>query len=137
MTTAPKMQEFILRLLEKHGCDLSKRPLYLRIEIESELPLVIHSHAGDYIHIAQVDESCDRFEDDWSITLYIGQSEWIPTLICTQTEPARYFSRPTRDGHSVEVLDKNNQALLVDDCEKWADQLQQQGWIEKGRRWKS
>ena len=140
METTPKFQNYITRLAEKHGLDLNKPPVHIRLEMkemEDSWPLVISSSEdntlGVYYH---VESAWGDVEQGSCMDFFTGYGQWVPMMFFPLDAHFRQSCRVTnRECSHIEMLDPKVHAELVAFCENWADELQAQGWLENAREW--
>lgn len=137
METTPKFQNYIVRLAEKHSSNMATSRGCLQLELEGCYPLIIESIEpnilGVYYHVESI---WGDVEQGSSMTFFTGHGQWVPMLFCPLDAKYRQSCRVTnRECSDVIMIDPQTHTDLVAFCEKWADELQAQGWLENAREW--
>lgn len=136
MKTSKKMQAVITRIAEKHGLDLTEVGAYLRLEMPSYQPLVIHVLPQNRVVVAHYDEppGMDVQIGDPEIVFFTNYAEWVPMSITQAVGGFRIYAALTPDKENLATIAPKSQADLAEFAEMWARNIERQGWLEEGRK---
>jgi hypothetical protein len=145
MKTAPKLQEIVTQIADKHGVDLMKAGAYLHLELAGHGQLVIENIGGGRVSVTNYIDVNRNWMADPQIVLYTvaqpaadasgpSESAWIP-LECTDFFDGwrLYAELDARDG--LALYDPTGQAQLARfSDEVMAGNLRRHGWLERSQR---
>jgi len=133
MKTSKKMQEVITQLAEKHGLDLTNKGTCLRLHMPHYDRLVVEVLHDNLISVAHVYEPRpDVRVADPGIVFFTGYGPWIPVEVNQRIGGYRIYAVLSTDFEDVVSLLKERQADLASFAEMWAQNIEDQGWLEEG-----
>jgi len=135
MKSSPEMRQIITELCQKYSFSLDKVGTYLKLEMESYMPLVIEKIGPNSVAIAHYYyQNGDAIADPEIVFLVVGE-DWIAAEI---SQP-NYYSAPVIMDGSKECVwlcpdqkSQREQAGIADLAQLWAENLRNQGWLEFG-----
>ena len=136
MKSSPEMRQIITELCQKYSFSLDKVGTYLKLEMESYMPLVIEKIGPNSVAVAHYYyQNGDAIADPEIVFLVVGD-DWIAAEI---SQP-NYYSAPVKTDGSKECVwlcpdqkSQREQAGIADLAQLWAENLRSQGWLEAGR----
>ena len=138
MKTCPTMRKLITRIAKKHGhfipTFIGERRLTLELEGFAPLDLVV---SEDTVSVSQIEQETDEFYPDPEVLFYTGGRGWVPIHASEMGKKDEFYAKPDwkRGGVMVAVPgEEKRQAERAQKCEQWARDLQEQGWLERGKR---
>ena len=149
MKTSPAMQKLITQIAQKHGYDTTPRngERRLQLGLEDFQPLLLIFSPGT-VCVAQGEqpepdnESDGEWSGEWDeetdpnqeVIFHTDVGGWVP-MYSTQRGICRFYARPNWKTDNVEFHkgQKEQQAEEAKRCEKWAQELREQGWLERGK----
>jgi hypothetical protein len=133
MKPCPKMQYIVEQLAQKHGIELSVAGAHFRLDLEGFDRLVVENISQQRMLVAHYFAQNGDLVPDPAIVFFTGHaSGWIPLGITHALTGPRTYVRMSPDGRLVFDYDLERQAELADFAELWAQNLQEQGWLENG-----
>jgi hypothetical protein len=133
MKTSPKMQRVIEQLAKQHGRDLSQDEAHLRLEMPGFDRLVIENIGLRRISVAHYCEMNGDLLADPDVVFFTGYGVWVPIEITQCIGIYRRYADLDKAGQTIERLDVRGQAELAAFAEQWAQNVLDQGWLERGR----
>jgi len=137
MKVTPKMQAFITLLMKKHENDFIQCPTERRLRLERDgfLPLCLMV-TETTVSVAQEVPFDEGGNTDPAVLFSTVADRWFPVLSSRDGRLSRFYAVPDRSqgktlGHFIPVPDAEEEqaqeALL---CEMWAQELEEQGWLD-------
>lgn len=137
MRTTPTMQKIITRIVKKNCCPIpliqSERRLFLQLEGLPPLHLVI---SPDYVSVSQIEQESGEFYCDPEVLFYTGGRGWVPIHARRMGVLDETYAKPNWKigGISPVPGEEVRQGEQAQKCERWAQELQAQGWLERATR---
>lgn len=133
MKTCPQMKEVIAKLADKHGVDLSQIGAHFRLDQPGYERLCVETISARRVSVAHYFEmNGDLVPDPDIVFLIDAKGEWAAIGITDSFGPWRSLVKMSVDGNSVVFYDRKGQASLADFAETWAQNLQDQKWLDNG-----
>jgi len=131
MKTSEKMQEFVTKLADKHGLDLSAPHAYLALDMPGCAPLVITRGRGNLVTVIRYVELDGEEVAYPELVLLMADQGWVPIeasnyqglRVCAELDDA--YERIVR------VLEC--QAELATAADALALEIEVAGWLKHGR----
>jgi hypothetical protein len=134
MKTSPKMQAVIVQLARRHGLDLTQVGAYLRLDLPGYDRLVIESIGSQQVSVAHYFEANGDLVAEPDVVFFTGSGPWIPIAITQTLGGYRSYAQLAQDGRQIQRLERQGQAELAAFTEVWAQNLMDQGWLERGQQ---
>ncbi len=136
MKSSPEMRQLILDICQKYNFRLDKIGAYLKLEMESYMPLVIEKIGCNQVSVAHYYyQNGDAIADPDILFFTVGE-DWIAAEI---SQP-NYYSAPVTGDGSRECVwlcpdqkSQREQTGIAELAQMWAENLKSQGWLEDGR----
>jgi len=136
MKSSPEMRQIITEICHKFNFNLDKVGAYLKLEMESYMPLVIEKIGRNSVAVAHYYyQNGDAIADPEIIFFTVGE-DWIAAEI---SQPNYYSAPVTMDGRKEcvwlcpDLKSQREQAGIAELAQLWAENLRGQGWLESGR----
>ncbi len=136
MKSSPEMRQVILDICQKYNFSLDKVGSYLKLEMDSYMPLVIEKIGQNSVAVAHYYyQNGDAIADPEIVFFTVGE-DWIAAEI---SQPNYYSAPVTMDGSKECVWlcpdqkSQREQAGIAELARLWAENLRSQGWLENGR----
>jgi len=136
MKSSPEMRQIILDICQKYNFSLDNIGAYLKLEMESYMPLVIEKINCNQVSVAHYYyQNGDAIADPDILFITVGE-DWIAAEI---SQPNYYAAPLTVDGSRECVWlcpdqkSQREQAAIAELAQLWAENLRGQGWLEGGR----
>lgn len=134
MKPSPKMKEEIEKLALKHEVPLAQVGDHFRLDMRYYDRLCVEKIGVNRISVAHYFEMNGDLVPDPDIVFFVQDSgDWCPIGINQSIGGWRSYVKMTPDGAGIEACDTVGQAELADFAEIWAQNLADQGWLERGR----
>ena len=134
MKQSQQMQSIIEALTAKNGIDLTAADAYLKLTLPHYMPLVIRN---DGLQLVSVYHSFMQNGDvlpDPQIIFWVHQGQWYPVEVTQILGGHRSYAWLSEDGTQVLSFNQGAQADLASFAQLWAQNIQDQGWLERGQR---
>jgi hypothetical protein len=133
--TCPKMQKMIQQIAERHQCSLTTVGSKLRLKMVHYDPLVITVLGAHLISVAHLYEPAGHDPlGDPEITFFTKHEVWIPLDVMQLMGGYRAYAVLTPDLQEISLVAPDSQADLADFAEIWAQNIEDQGWLEHGQK---
>jgi hypothetical protein len=134
MKVSPKMKEEIEKLAQKHEVPLAQVGDHFRLDMRYYDRLCVEKIGINRISVAHYFEMNGDLVPDPDIVFFVQDSgDWCPIGINQSIGGWRSYVKMTLDGEGIEAYDEVGQADLANFAEIWAQNLADQGWLERGR----
>jgi hypothetical protein len=132
MKSCLRMKEVIEHLAQKHGVDLEAEGAHFRLDMPSYERLCVEKIATRRVSVAHYFEMNGDLVPDPDIVFFTTDAgDWAPIGITQSFGGWRSYVKMTMDGEGIEAYDQARQADLADFAEIWAQNIEDQGWLER------
>ena len=133
MRDSPKMKRVIEALAQKHGIDLSQVEAHLRLDLPHFDRLTIENIGFQRISVAHYFERNGDLVAEPDVVFFTGlDGKWIPIEITQSMTGWTAYVHFDDSGTQIERVNTRGQADLAAFTQQWAQNLIDQGWLEKG-----
>lgn len=135
MKPSPQMRQVIEALAAKHEVNLSVVGASLRLDMPGFDSLFVQTMAPTLIRVAHRFEAQGVLVPDPEVLFFTGhEGRWIAIDITQSVGGNRTYAELSEDGTEIVRYHKAAQADLADFVKIWAQNIQDQGWLEYGVR---
>jgi hypothetical protein len=132
MKPSPKMKEEIEKLAQKHEVPLAQVGEYLRLDMPHYDRLCVEKIGVNRISVTHYFEVNGDLVPDPDIVFFVTDNgDWCPIGINQSIGGWRSYVKMTADGIGIEACDTVGQADLANFAEIWAQNIADQGWLER------
>ena len=133
MKPSPKMRQVIQELAAKHEVNLSEVGASLRLDMPGYDPLYIQRSGPTLIRVAHRFEAQGLLVADPEVLFFTGYGvKWIAIDITQSVGGTRTYAQLNEEGTRIVRYHKTGQAHFADFVKIWAQNIQEQGWLEQG-----
>jgi len=133
MKPSPKMRQVIEQLAAKHEVNLSEVGASLRLDMPGYDPLYIQRSGPTLIRVAHRFEAQGLLVADPEVLFFTGYGvKWIAIDITQSVGGTRTYAHLNEEGTRIVRCHKTAQAHFADFVKIWAQNIQEQGWLEQG-----
>lgn len=134
MKPSPKMKAEIEKLAQKHEVPLVQVGDHFRLDMRYYDRLCVEKIGANRISVAHYFEMNGDLVPDPDIVFFVQDNgDWYPIGINQSIGGWRSYVKMTADGVGIEAYDTVGQVDLADFAEIWAQNIADQGWLERGR----
>ena len=133
MKASPKMRQVIQALAAKHEVNLDEVGAFLRLDMPGYDSLSMQKVTPTLVSVAHKFESQGLLVPDPEVLFFTGYGvKWIPIDITQSVGGNRTYAKLSEDGTRIVHYYKTAQASLASFVKVWAQNIQDQGWLEHG-----
>lgn len=135
MKASPKMQKVVEAIGQKFGVDFSKIEAHIRLDMPHYDRLCIENIGHRRISVAHYFESNGDLVADPDIVFFVDdQLGWLPVEISQSLTGWASYVQMSDDGMTILRYAKAQQADLASFAQTWAQNIIDQGWLERATR---
>ncbi len=131
MKASNKLQDFILKLVNKFDVDLSQVGSHIRLDMKGCDCLWIERIGINLVSVAHYFDMNGDLIPDPEVIFFTGYTEWIAISIKNQLSNS-VVGVVHRKGDRIKAYHRARQEALAAYCDMWADNLDLLGWMEDG-----
>ena len=133
MKTSPKMRQVIEQLAAKHEVNLDEVGAFLRLDMPGYDSLSMQKVTPTLVSVAHKFESQGLLVPDPEVIFFTASGvKWIPIDITQSVGGNRTYAKLSEDGTRIVHYYKTAQASVASFVKVWAQNIQDQGWLEHG-----
>lgn len=133
MKTCPQMQQVVEQLAQKHCVDLSQAGAHFRLDMPGYERLCVETISARRVRVAHYFEMNGDLVPDPDVIFFITEKGgWAPISVAQSLGGWRSYVKMSPDGNGIEAYSREGQADLADFAAVWAQNLEDQGWLEHG-----
>jgi len=133
MKQSQQMQSIIEKLVAKHRVDVTADDAYLKLTLPYYMPLVIRNGGLHRVSVYHYFMQNGDVMPDPQIIFWVHQGQWYPIEVTQILGGHRSYARLSVDGTQALGVNQRAQADLASFAQMWAQNIQDQGWLEQGK----
>ena len=139
MKSCPKMQAIIEQLAQRLEVDLTQASAHFRLDMPGFDRLCVENIGFNRLSVAHYFEQLGDLVPDPEIVFIVGNQDlgWIPVEITQAIGGWRRYVEVSGNGRQLTVRNKCGQRGLAEFAEMWAQNIQDQGWLERGVKYEN
>ena len=132
MKTCPTMQVVIEQLAAKHAVNIKEKGAHVRLDLSGFDRLCVERIRQTCISVAHFFESQGYLIPEPDVMFFIDPDDnWIPIDITQSVGGWQRYAELSEDFTHILRCNRQGQAMLAAFCEQWAQNLIEQGWLER------
>lgn len=133
MKASPMMKTVVQQLAAHHKLDLTHIGEFLRLDMPGHDSLVIEVVGPSQIAVTVCFEEGNEWKIDQAIIFLINaQNDWLAIEITHLRTGWYAAAKLAVDGQQIVRVNHCGQEWLADYADRWAEQLEQQNWLDQG-----
>lgn len=134
MKSCPKMKHVIETLAKLHEIDLTQKGAHFRLDMPGYDRLCVENIGLNRVAVTHYFEQNGDLVQDPEVVFFVGDENlgWVPIGVTQVIGGWRTYARVAPDGSKIVAYRKAAQASLADFAEMWAQNIEDQGWLEDG-----